>query len=276
MSERVIRETRFRTPSEAERVLGLWIDRVGSGRYSGGPPPRRKLGQYGAVAVVRGDGYFEWGRGRQRVFANDVMLLFPDVPARYYPDGAWFTRWIVWGGEEAVRLETTGYLDRDRPMVKGGAECVISLASALGRLDDLHDRLGVLERKAALLEMIAALRRIQERDRDHPRRPVPWAEVAAFIRTHRVENFAMAELAARFHVSETHLRREFKRYSGCSPVEFRTTARLSLAKERLAEGRPIKEVAAQVGYGDVFHFMRVFKRVTGQTAGQFMRDSAPA
>ena len=53
-------------------------------------------------------------------------------------------------------------------------------------------------------------------------------------------------------------------------MDFITSLRISRAKQLLAEGKSIKEVAALVGYSDVFYFMRIFKKVTGITPGQFV------
>ncbi|NLE40412.1 MAG: AraC family transcriptional regulator, partial [Lentisphaerae bacterium] len=46
------------------------------------------------------------------------------------------------------------------------------------------------------------------------------------------------------------------------------------AKALLAGGLPIKQVAEAVGYPAPCHFMRVFRRVTGATAGGFVRANS--
>jgi AraC-like DNA-binding protein len=70
-------------------------------------------------------------------------------------------------------------------------------------------------------------------------------------------------------MSPAHFRRQFKARTGTSPKAFQVAQRITRAKESLAAGRSLKETAARLGFGDVFHFMRLFRRVTGQTAGQF-------
>jgi AraC-like DNA-binding protein len=66
-----------------------------------------------------------------------------------------------------------------------------------------------------------------------------------------------------------HFRRQFKARTGTSPKAFQVAQRITRAKESLAAGRSLKETAARLGFGDVFHFTRLFRRVTNQTAGQF-------
>jgi len=95
----VHREQRFREPSELERRMGLWVDRIGEATDQPSERPLRILGQYAAVVVVEGAGWFaSKTAGRISVARHDVMLLFPNEPAHYSPDVSWRTLWIVWNG----------------------------------------------------------------------------------------------------------------------------------------------------------------------------------
>ena len=109
----------FRTPSAAERALGIWVDRIGRKRDQGFPAHMRLLGLYGAVYVAEGEGTLECpSAGRLQVSAGQCMLLFPDEPHRYGPgDGTWETWWVVWGGEGSHTLEGLGYTDRNAPVI---------------------------------------------------------------------------------------------------------------------------------------------------------------
>ena len=54
--------------------------------------------------------------------------------------------------------------------------------------------------------------------------------------------------------------------------DYLTQLRLERAKALLREGRPIKEVAAQVGYVQYTHFLRVFKQKEGCTITQYLQN----
>lgn len=270
----VYRETRFRTPSQTERDVGLWVDRIGAAAGPGdaGAPGRlRLLGQYAAVAIESGAGWLTTQRGGTvPVSAGDVILLFPEEPTAYRPEPVWTSRWVVWNGPEAHRLARMGYLSLLRPVVPAAA----GVGEAHERLLDLMDRedaAAVLERKEVLLRLILELHRAAERR--HPPSPAQrrMAAAVAFLRRHAAEEAGVPELARRFGLSSAHFRRLFREGTGWTPVAFVTGLRMARARELLSMGISVKETAARVGYADLFYFMRVFKKTHGVSPGRFLK-----
>jgi len=82
----------------------------------------------------------------------------------------------------------------------------------------------------------------------------------------------VASVAKACGLSQTHFRRLFKACAGRSPKDFAMSARLNRAKGMLGEGVSLKETARVCGFSDVFHFMRVFRKATGMTAGSYARS----
>lgn len=86
------------------------------------------------------------------------------------------------------------------------------------------------------------------------------------------QDVGLSRMAQETNVSRSHLCRVFKRVTGFSLKRFLTRRRLQAAKELLREkGRTIDQVARQVGYRDVSHFDRVFRRWEGQTPSGYRR-----
>jgi AraC-like DNA-binding protein len=74
----------------------------------------------------------------------------------------------------------------------------------------------------------------------------------------------LKDAAKSCNVSVEYLCRLFKRYECRSPYQRLLRARMSCAATLLRSGNAlIKDVAAELGYSDPFHFSRVFKRVFG-------------
>lgn len=264
----VVREQRFRIPSPIEREIGLWVDRTGSARDHAGPrrPLLRILGQYAAVQIVAGHGRFiSASAGELSVSAPDTILLFPEEPATYWPSGSWQTRWIVWNGEDARRLERAGYFSPRRPIVSDRLGAVGLAHAALQPILHREEREAVLRRKLIVLGMAhglfsAAGRRAMD---------LRIAQAIAHISAHSAEPLSVSDLAAQARLSPAQFRRLFRRHTGAPPAPFIIAQRIARAKERLAAGDSMKRVAQATGFSDVFHFMRTFKRVVGVTAGRF-------
>lgn len=72
------------------------------------------------------------------------------------------------------------------------------------------------------------------------------------------------------------LMRAFKRAFGITPHAFVVRVRVERARERLARGRGVLEVAHELGFADQSHFTRAFKRVVGLTPGAYARRARPA
>ena len=83
----------------------------------------------------------------------------------------------------------------------------------------------------------------------------------------------LQKLASNAGASPWYLQRLFRRSVGCSPHEYQTLLRLSLARRLLAEGLPIADAAAEAGFSDQAHLTRLFSRHFGFTPGEFRARS---
>lgn len=84
----------------------------------------------------------------------------------------------------------------------------------------------------------------------------------------------LAELAGRLGLSEHYLCRLFKRFHAQTPYQRLLARKITCASTLLLTGSiPIKEIAEQLGFEDVYTFSRVFKRVAGEPPGRFRANS---
>ena len=86
------------------------------------------------------------------------------------------------------------------------------------------------------------------------------------------ENFSVSTIHEALYVSDTYLRRLFKRETGMTMQAFLTNRRLSKAADMLRNNDyTISELCYAVGYGDEAHFIRAFKKKYGVTPKQFRK-----
>ncbi len=83
----------------------------------------------------------------------------------------------------------------------------------------------------------------------------------------------VAELAEAAYLSEGAFIRGFSSRYGMPPMTYRKHLRITAAQHLLSvSGRPIGEIAVNVGYGDIYVFSRTFKSVTGVTPSQWRKE----
>lgn len=93
----------------------------------------------------------------------------------------------------------------------------------------------------------------------------------ALIVERHAEALTLGELAAAAGLDRFRLLRAFVREVGLPPHQFQLALRVARARELLARGRPAVEVAAELGFADQSHFIRVFRRQMGATPGAYGR-----
>jgi AraC-like DNA-binding protein len=82
---------------------------------------------------------------------------------------------------------------------------------------------------------------------------------------------SIAAAAGTIGVGPTTAARAFRRTFGIAPHAYVTGRRLEAARERILDGVPLAEVAADVGFVDQAHLNRRFKAFLGTTPGRFGR-----
>ena len=72
---------------------------------------------------------------------------------------------------------------------------------------------------------------------------------------------ALADIAG---MSRTRFAEHFRQVIERTPLDYLTSWRMTIARRMLSQGKPVKAVAAKVGYASAAAFSRVFSRVAGQ------------
>lgn len=112
---------------------------------------------------------------------------------------------------------------------------------------------------------------------------MPWeaAETPAFATYQRCREHiqsqylrlrTQAQIARECHVNPAYLCRLFRRYDHQTPYRYLMRLKMNVAASRLQDpGTLVKQVAAELGFGDAFHFSRAFKSIFGLAPEAFRR-----
>ena len=98
-------------------------------------------------------------------------------------------------------------------------------------------------------------------------------EIALYLQNHSSECCPLDEIAARFYISRPYLTRIFKSVTGFTVTEYLTVCRIRKAKFLLTgTDLSITEIAAQIGFGNITYFEKVFKQMTEHTPLQYRKE----
>jgi len=107
--------------------------------------------------------------------------------------------------------------------------------------------------------------------------PTLATAVTAFLGEHLAQRLSLGTIAQHLHVSVSTLSHRYRTETGEAPIATLIRLRIQQARNLMLKGQRLKTIAAALGFSDVYHLSRMFKRVEGRSPRQFMQAlNAPA
>ncbi|MFC4323601.1 AraC family transcriptional regulator [Litchfieldia salsa] len=95
-------------------------------------------------------------------------------------------------------------------------------------------------------------------------------KIITYINNEFSNDISLCLLSRRFHLNEQYISRLFKKYTGCSFIDYLHAIRINEAKRYLNETTmKVNQIAVKVGYANNVQFWRVFKKITGVSPKQY-------
>ncbi|THF83486.1 helix-turn-helix domain-containing protein [Cohnella fermenti] len=100
-------------------------------------------------------------------------------------------------------------------------------------------------------------------------------QAVAYMKSRYADMSDQEQLARRLGVSKYHFLRTFARHTGMTPNDYLMRIRIERAMELLQDTDwPLDRIAAVVGYSTGSYFIKIFRKLTGQTPGSFRASGA--
>lgn len=106
--------------------------------------------------------------------------------------------------------------------------------------------------------------------------PIPSKilEVMRHIQVHLKENLTVSYLAERVNLHQDYFSRLFLRYTGQRPLSYLHEKRIERAQYLIATTNlSYTEIAEAIGFENISHFSKVFKKVTSLTPGEYKKQN---
>lgn len=255
------------------------LDVVVCGReeYPAGYAEKRvRVPHYGLELVAAGAGRLALGHRSHPLKPGDVFTCGPKTPHVLVADAhrpmvKYFVHFC--GHRAALLLDEAG-------LVPGTCITLADMGPAVDLFDDLvaavKSEQDAAARVRALLLELLVLRCAEARRTDSVNRSRAF-ETFQTCRALASRDLAQirdpSDLARAAGLDVAYLCRLFRRFSGQTTSRFLMQVRLREAARRLRESNClVKQVAADLGFSDPFHFSRAFKREYKVPPDQFMRE----
>lgn len=265
-------ETRYRKyyePTEREQLWGLSVRGVGSYHATSGDIDfsGRLFPSFIMALIVNGSGTF-WPEPDhpEKINSGTLIRVAPHTWHRYHPDEnvGWKQHWVVFDGAYAELLYNRGVLGPPRSYVSVGHDDL--LVHGMERLVETsrsETPFISAELRGLLFQVIQRGSELVKRSALGSRLPAVHA-MMDHIERHWRDSIHVEDLSAKFGLSDSHLRRLFRRETGMSPRDYQLSIRINNAKSLLEQQHmTVQEVAWAVGMEDQYYFSRLFKARTG-------------
>ena len=211
--------------------------------------------------VESGKGVFRVGGKEYALGAGDLFVIEPFLPTDYEADGddPWHDIWIGFDAEPTLPVALPKVLHLPRA------------ASVFARLKELArtGEGGALAEQALLWQFFSLV----EEKKAPPRDAVSVA--LDRIHTEYMNPLTVGELARQVGLDRSWFSSRFKARTGLSPGQYLLSFRLELAAELMQNhGQSVKCAANSVGYEDLYHFSRMFRRHFGLSPRAWRQKNA--
>ena len=93
-----------------------------------------------------------------------------------------------------------------------------------------------------------------------------FEQIKIYLSQHVKDKICLDELCKRFNCDKFNLLRQFKQYTGLSPINYLITLRIQTAKElMITTDLPLVQIALESGFYDQSHFSNCFVKLVGTT-----------
>lgn len=126
-----------------------------------------------------------------------------------------------------------------------------------------------------LLELKTLTTRIGGKQDSNVRQDKKIRDITEYINNNLEQKMTLDFIADKFFINKYHLCHLFKRETGFTVFEYISSKRIMKSKELILEGNTLFDSCFNAGFSDYANFYKVFKKYTGISPKQFLKNSPP-
>ena len=247
----------------------------------------RHVGMLEICYLEKGTQYYHVQGKDYRMKGGDVLLTFPgeEHGTRDFPEEKGRLFWLIIllpgpvGKQRLLNLtkeETKEMIDRllhlqSNRMFHGSA----LLKNHLNRIFQVYREQDSLYKKIQITNLLLGfLIHVVELGERATENQVSEtiSQVCRFIQQNIHDELSLESLASQWNLSLSHFKYRFKKETGIPPADYIVRQKIAMAKELLAGGCKVHDVAYRLAFSSPSYFATVFKRYSGKTPTRYTRE----
>lgn len=230
------------------------------------------------IYIAAGKAHFHFGDDEKIIHAGHMILYRPKEPQiyEYYAEDKTEVYWVHFTGGNVTNLLRSYGLTNDKKVFYCGSgpeyqTLFRAMIEELQMCRDSYTEMLEMYLRQIFIRLQRCFLNSVVKDTSHTAEEIDKA--AIYFSEHYSEAINIDEYAEKIHVSTSWFIRNFKHYTGVTPMQYILSKRIYNAEALLHNTQyNISEIAQIVGYDNPLYFSRLFKKMKGISPSEYRNN----
>ena len=230
------------------------------------------------IYIASGKAHFHFDDKEEIITAGHMVLYRPKEPQKYeyYGDDQTEVYWVHFTGGNVTNILRSYGLSNDKKVFfcGSGLEYSSIFRNMINELQICNEHYPeMLEMYLRQLFIILQRSFLSSLKSENTRVVEEIDKATIYFSEHYNENISIDEYAENNHVSVSWFIRNFKQYTGFTPMQYILSKRIYNAEILLQDpSYNVTEIANMIGYENPLYFSRIFKKIKGISPSEYRKN----
>lgn len=228
--------------------------------------------------IASGRAHFHFGEKEEIVTAGHMVFYRPKEPQKYEYYGADQTEvyWVHFTGGNVTNLLRSYGLTNDKKVFYCGSDLEYknlfrAMIQELQMCREDYPEMLEIYLRQIFIKLHRYLNTVSRVDNSQIAEEIDKATM--YFSEHYNEDICIEEYAKRHSMSTSWFIRNFKQYTGSTPMQYILSIRLHNAEALLKSNQyNVSEIASIIGYDNPLYFSRIFKKAKGLSPSEYRKN----